>query len=75
MKIRSLYDCLNARYPISGDYITCLKGHKLGQGKVHKERIDDNEDGLVFKVCQGCLDFLTTDEDSGKIEEEGEINA
>ena len=68
MKIRSLYDCLNARYPVSGECLTCSKGHKLGQGKVNKGRMDDNEDGLVFKVCQTCLDFLTMNEDCGKID-------
>jgi len=53
MKI-SLYDCLNARYPKEGEYIYCLKGHKLGNGKIHIRQMGRK---LVFKVCQECKDF------------------
>jgi len=57
MKIRSLYDCLHARYPVPPDeYIRCVKGHKLGQGNIHKRQAD-REDKLIFKVCMLCSDF------------------
>lgn len=60
MKVRSLYDCLQAKYPSKGEYIYCAKGHKLGQGNISKSRIDQ-EDKLIFKVCQLCRDFSPMD--------------
>ncbi len=55
--MRTLYDCLEARYPIPpNEYILCRKGHKLGDGRIHIRRVD-REDKLVCRVCQICKDF------------------
>ena len=52
---RSLYQCLNAKYPIKGKRLRCSKGHDLslnasvlalGRGRP-----------LVIKRCQNCLDY------------------
>jgi len=56
MKI-SLYDCLNARYPIRDEYIYCSKGYKLGNGNVHIRQLDRG-DKLVCTICQRCEDFI-----------------
>ena len=59
MKVRSLWDCLNAHYPddiIHIDYIRCSKGHILGRGNVHKKQADRGEP-LIYEVCQKCEDF------------------
>ncbi len=74
MNIRSLYDCLHAQYPVPpNEYITCSKGHKLGQGHIHKRQVD-REDKLVFKICALCKDFsdindLTTNKNNDEMEE------
>ena len=46
---------MNARYPVPpNEYITCRKGHKLGN--IHKRQVD-REDKLNYKICQLCTDF------------------
>ncbi len=63
MKIRDLYSCYNARYPTTpASYVTCSKGHRLGQGNVRKEQVD-NDARLVFKACQLCKDYEPMDSD------------
>jgi len=53
----SLYDCINARYPIlPNEYIICSKGHKLGTGKIHIRQVDRG-DKLICRICQTCKDF------------------
>jgi hypothetical protein len=61
MKIRSLNDCLHAKYPGKGEYIYCAKGHKLGNGKVLKSRVDKGVK-LIFKCCQLCTYFENMDD-------------
>ena len=57
MKVRSLYDCYHAKYPASPDeYVRCAKGHKLGNGNIHKRQVDRG-DTLIFKICALCKDF------------------
>ena len=59
MEIRSLYDCLLAKYPGNGEFIYCAKGHKLGNGKILKSRVEEK---LIFKVCMLCPDFEDMDD-------------
>ena len=62
--MRSLYQCLEARYPVDNEYIYCGKGHKLGNRNVHVRQVIRG-DKLVYKVCQECKDF----NDMGEYEE------
>ena len=55
----SLEDCLFAKYPGDGEYIYCAKGHKLGNGKILKSRVDEK---LIFKCCQLCKDYESMDD-------------
>ena len=66
--MRSLLDCLNARWPIKGEYIKCSKGHKLGNGKVHIRQVDRG-DKLICKICQKCTDYTPFDKDYISMEE------
>ena len=60
-KIRTLYDCSFARYPVPPDiFIRCEKGHRLGSGYVSKEQADRG-DRLLFRVCQLCVDYSPFD--------------
>ncbi len=61
LKLRSLEDCLFAKYPGSGEFIYCAAGHKLGSGKILKSRVDKG-DKLIFKVCMLCPDFNDMDD-------------
>lgn len=55
--MRTLYDCINARYPTTQEeYIKCSKGYKLGSGNIHKRQVDRG-DRLMCRICQVCLDF------------------
>lgn len=54
--IRTLYDCLHAKYPSNGLYITCSKGHKLGNGNIHKDKVLKG-DKLICRACSLCTDF------------------
>ena len=56
VNIRTLYDCQQAKYPSTGQYITCDKGHKLGGGYVSKRQADRG-DILLFRICSLCPDF------------------
>lgn len=60
--MRTLYDCLEAQWPINGEYIYCRKGHKLGDGRIHIRRVDRG-DKLICRACQVCKDFLPFDVD------------
>ena len=56
-----LEDCLHAKYPGTGEYLYCAKGHKLGNGKILKSRVDKG-DKLIFKCCQLCVDYESMDD-------------
>ena len=67
MKVRSLYDCFLARYPVPPDeYVECQAGHNLSK-VVHKRQVDRN-DRLIFKECQLCQDFVPFDIEYNKAE-------
>ncbi len=56
-KERSLYDCMEARYPSDGSrYIYCRKGYRLCRTGVHVSRFNFGWP-LVYKACQDCPDF------------------
>ena len=58
MKVRSLYDCCNARYPIPpNEYIICSKGHQLGTWNTPSALQVNRGDNLIMKACQLCPDF------------------
>ena len=52
---RSLYQCLNAKYPKEGKKITCSKGHKLP--KTSSVLSLAKGAPLEFGCCQECVDF------------------
>ena len=54
MKVKSLYDCYQAK--VLGTKIYCSKGYKLGNGNVHTRQMDKGKP-LIFKICQKCVDF------------------
>jgi len=56
MKLRSLYDCKNAHWPVKGAIIHCIKGHRLGAGNVNIRQVI-RDDKLIFKSCQLCKDY------------------
>ena len=62
-KPTSLMDCLNAKYPSSSEYIYCSKGHKLGDGRIHKRSLDKP---LICRACQGCKDFVSMNDEEVK---------
>ena len=64
-RMRTLYDCLNARYPDDVthiDYIWCRKGHILGRDNIHKGQAD-REKPLICIICQTCRDFEPMNEE------------
>jgi hypothetical protein len=57
--LRRLNDCMEARYPVTGDIldrITCRKGHELPRIATVKRC-----ETTVCRVCQACLDFNDAD--------------
>lgn len=52
---RTLYQCLNAKYPKEGTRITCSKGHKLPINC--STRAIQRKSPLAPVVCQGCSDY------------------
>jgi len=64
MNKRSLYDCMEARYPIDRlGYIYCRKGYSLGNGRMSGLWVDRNNP-LIITACQNCPDFVSMDDDS-----------
>lgn len=61
--MRTLYDCMEARYPTEGTRIYCRKGHPLPQAATTTgfQRMAKFE----CKVCQECDDFNDADEVTG----------
>ena len=57
-KMRTLYECLNAR--VTGQRIQCRCGHKLSlkstDGGIDVIRLARGEP-LTFSICQACRDF------------------
>jgi hypothetical protein len=56
---RKLYDCMNARYPVSGqlrERIVCRAGHELP-----KIATANKSATMECRVCQSCLDFDDAD--------------
>ncbi len=56
MKAHRIEDCLNAKYPngVTEQDVHCIKGHKLGEGRVKASSVWVNP---AFKICQLCTDF------------------
>ena len=62
----SLWQCLFAKNPdgIKHHHIWCSKGHRLGSGFIRKEAVEKNKP-LICRACQGCLDFISVEDDNG----------
>ena len=59
---RTLYSCMEARYPTDGEpssLIYCRKGHKLRRATVWDVKRDKP---LTSSACIGCPDFNDADE-------------
>lgn len=61
MKKRSLYDCMEARYPCDdSQFIYCRQGHLLRKNGVSAKAFWRCAP-LTYLVCQDCPDFNDAD--------------